>query len=80
MSGATGLRERTLRSIFHEYFGVGPIRLLKVRQLHEVRTALLAADPAHATVTNIAAHFGIWDFSLFAHNYKACSGNHPHIL
>lgn len=74
---ATGVAERTLRNIFHEYFGVGPMRFLKVRQLREIRAALLAADRAHETVTRIATRFGIWDFSLFARNYKALFGESP---
>lgn len=74
---ATGVAERTLRNIFHEYFGVGPMRFLKVRQLREIRAALLAADPTHETVTRIATRFGIWDFSLFAGSYKALFGESP---
>lgn len=74
---ATQVSERTLRNIFHEFFGVGPMRLLKVRQLREIRSALLRADPARDTVTRIAARFGIWDFSLFARNYKALFGESP---
>jgi AraC family transcriptional regulator, ethanolamine operon transcriptional activator len=74
---ATGVAERTLRNIFHEYFGVGPMRLLKLRQLREIHTALLAADPAHESVTCIAGRFGIWDFSLFARNYKILFGESP---
>jgi AraC family transcriptional regulator, ethanolamine operon transcriptional activator len=74
---ATGVSERSLRNIFHEFFGVGPMRLLKVRQLREVRAALLRADPQRDTITRIAARFGIWDFSLFARNYKAMFGESP---
>ena len=74
---ATEVSERTLRNVFHEYFGVGPMRLLKVRQLLEIRRALLAGDPAHATVARTAARFGVWDFSLFARNYKALFGESP---
>ncbi len=74
---ATEVSERTLRNVFHEYFGVGPMRLLKVRQLLEIRRALLAGDPAHDTVARIAARFGVWDFSLFARNYKALYGESP---
>lgn len=74
---ATQVSERTLRNIFHEFFGVGPMRLLKVRQLREIRSALLRADPSRDTVTRIAARFGIWDFSLFARNYKALFGESP---
>lgn len=74
---ATEVSERTLRAVFHEFFGVGPIRLLKVRQLREIHTALLRADPQCDTVTRIAARFGIWDFSQFARNYKALFGESP---
>ncbi len=74
---ATSVSERTLRNVFHEYFGVGPMRLLKVRQLLEIRRALLVADPACDTVAKIAARFGVWDFSLFARNYKALYGESP---
>jgi AraC family transcriptional regulator, ethanolamine operon transcriptional activator len=74
---ATEVSERTLRNIFQEYFGVGPMRLLKVRQLHEIRSALLQADPAHDTITRVAARYGVWDFSLFARNYKALFAEAP---
>lgn len=76
---ATQVSERTLRNIFREYFGVGPIRLLKVRQLREIRGALLAADASEQTVTQIATRFGVWDFSLFARNYRALYGEAPSI-
>jgi AraC family ethanolamine operon transcriptional activator len=74
---AAGVSERTLRNVFHEYFGVGPMRLLKVRQLHEIRAALLAADPKQDSVTSVATRFGIGDLSLFARNYKALFGEAP---
>ena len=74
---AAGVSERTLRNTFNEYFGVGPIRLLKMRQLREIRAALLAADPARETVACIAGRFGVWDFSLFARNYKRLFGESP---
>jgi AraC family transcriptional regulator, ethanolamine operon transcriptional activator len=74
---AAGVSERTLRNTFNEYFGVGPIRLLKMRQLREIRAALLSADPAHETVASIAGRFGVWDFSLFARNYKRLFGESP---
>jgi AraC family transcriptional regulator, ethanolamine operon transcriptional activator len=74
---AAGVSERTLRNVFHEFFGCGPVRLLKLRQLHEIRAALLAADPKHDTVTGIATRFGIWDLSLFARNYRALFGEAP---
>jgi AraC family ethanolamine operon transcriptional activator len=77
LCSATQVSERTLRNIFQEYFGVGPMRLLKVRQLREIRSALLRGDPVADTVTKIAARFGVWDFSLFARNYRALYGEAP---
>jgi hypothetical protein len=53
------------------------MRLLKVRQLREIRSALLRGDPVADTVTRIAARFGVWDFSLFARNYRALYGEAP---
>ena len=74
---ASQVSERTLRNVFQEYFGVGPMRLLKVRQLREIRAALAAADGSEQTVARIAARFGVWDFSLFARNYRALYGETP---
>lgn len=64
-----GVSERTLRTVFQEYFGVSPMRLLRARQLWEIRAALLHHKPEE-TVMQIAERFGIWDFSLFARHYK----------
>ena len=44
---------------------------------HATRAALLRADPQRDTVTRSAARFGLWDFSLFARNYKALFGESP---
>jgi AraC-like DNA-binding protein len=74
---ATEVSERALRNIFCEYFGVGPMRLLKVRQLHEIRAALLVTQPQHDTVTQVAARFGLFDLSLLARNYKRLFGESP---
>lgn len=68
---AAQVSERTLRNVFKEYFGVGPMRLLKVNRLSEIRSALIAADPRAQTISSIVGHFGVWDFSSFARNYKA---------
>jgi AraC family ethanolamine operon transcriptional activator len=77
LCSATAVSERTLRNVFQEYFGVGPIRFLKLRQLREIHAALSLADPSHETVTQLAGRFGVWDFSLFARNYKRLYGESP---
>lgn len=73
----TQVSERALRNMFHEFFSVGPMRLLKLRQLHEIRAALLRTPPQSGTVTHIAARFGVFDPSLLARNYKALFGESP---
>lgn len=74
---AAHVSERALRNIFQEFFGVGPMRLLKVRQLHEIRAALLRKQPPVETVTEVAYRFGVFDLSLLARNYKALFGESP---
>jgi AraC family ethanolamine operon transcriptional activator len=74
-----GMCERTLRSVFQEYFGVPPMRLLRAKQLWDVRAALLGASPEHDTVKKVAARFGVWDLSLFAHNYRELFAELPSV-
>ena len=74
---AAQVSERTLHSIFQEYFGVGPTRLLKIIRLRDIRAELLAADPSER-VWKVANRFGVWDLSMFAHDYKALFGETPH--
>lgn len=74
-----GMCERTLRSVFQEYFGVPPMRLLRAKQLWDVRAALLSSSPEDGTVKGIAARFGVWDLSLFAHNYKELFAELPSV-
>jgi AraC family ethanolamine operon transcriptional activator len=73
---AAQVSERTLRSIFQEYFGVGPTRLLKIIRLRDIRAELLAADPSER-VWKVANRFGVWDLSTFARDYKALFGETP---
>ena len=72
-----GVSERTLRVVFNETFGVGPLRYLRYRRLHLVRAALHAARPGSDTVTSIATEFGFWEFGRFAREYKALFGELP---
>jgi AraC family transcriptional regulator, ethanolamine operon transcriptional activator len=65
------LTDRTLRNVFYDYFGVAPIRFLKLRQLHEINRKLMRASPQEETVTAIASAFGVWDFAQFARQYRS---------
>jgi AraC family ethanolamine operon transcriptional activator len=70
LATAAGVSERTLRSAFQEYFGVGPVRYLKLRILNQARKALQNADSSLTTVTQIAIPWGIWELGRFAQDYR----------
>ena len=70
LATAPCVSERTLRDAFLRYFGVPPVQYLNRRSLHQIRNALLAADPSTATVTEIATHFGVWHFGRLAKDYR----------
>jgi AraC family ethanolamine operon transcriptional activator len=77
LAAAADVSERTLRTAFQEYFGVGPVRYLQFRQLHQVHRALRAADPKEATVSKVLIEHGEWAFSRFASRYRQLFGELP---
>jgi len=77
LASAAEVSERTLRTAFNEYFGMGPVRYLQLKQLHQVRRVLRAADPEAVTVTNVLLECGEWEFSRFASRYRRQFGELP---
>jgi AraC family ethanolamine operon transcriptional activator len=77
MAAAAEVPERTLRRTFHECFGVGPVRYLQLRQLHQVYRAAKAADPEVVTVSDVLIQHGVWEFSRFAARYRRLFGELP---
>jgi len=77
LAAAAEVSERTLRTAFSEYFGVGPVRYLQLRQLHQVHRALRAADPAAVSVSDVLVAHGEWEFSRFASRYRRLFGELP---
>jgi AraC-like DNA-binding protein len=65
-----GISERTMRTAFEEYFGVGPSHYLKMRTLHHARKLLMEAYPHQSSVTEIALDLGIWELGRFSSDYK----------
>lgn len=74
---ATG--RRSLLQGFREHLGMGPMAYLKIRRLHGVRQALLAADPQAAQVSELAARWGFMNAGHFARDYRRLFGEHPRI-
>jgi len=74
---AVGASERTLRASCEERLGMGPIRYLWLRRMHLARRTLVGADPATATVTQVAMDYGFWELGRFSVSYQALFGESP---
>ena len=74
---AIGVTDRTLRSVFDEYFCVGPMHLLRAHRLHVVRQRLLDADHRCSSIFEAAADCGIGDGTHYSRQYKALFGESP---
>jgi AraC family ethanolamine operon transcriptional activator len=72
-----GVNDRTLLRTFQETFGVPTKRYLLLRELHRVRTALNEGAPAEATLADVLARHGIWEFGRFAGRYRRHFGELP---
>jgi AraC family ethanolamine operon transcriptional activator len=77
LAAAADVSERTLQTVFSEYYGVGPVRYLQLRQLHRIRHALRAADPEAVSVTDVLVQHGEWQFGRFASRYRRLFGELP---
>lgn len=77
LARSAGVSERTLRSVFLEYFGVSPQRYIFVDRLTKARGALMNADPDQTKVAAIARKFGFWHLGRFSIQYRQLFGEHP---
>ena len=68
---------RSLLQGFREHLGMGPMAYLKIRRLHGMRQALLAADPQATTVAELAARWGFMNAGHVARDYRRLFGEHP---
>ena len=72
-----GVNDRTLLRTFRETFGMPPKRYLMLRELHVIRRILRAGAPEDATVADVLARRGIWEFGRFAGRYRRHFGEQP---
>jgi AraC-like DNA-binding protein len=72
-----GVSERTLRSCCTEFLGISPSRYMLLRRLKAVRIALQDADPAAASVAEIAGSCGFTELGRFAVAYRTAFGESP---
>ena len=72
-----GVTDRTLRSCCAEFLGISPSRYMLLRRLQAVRLALRDADPAKASVAEIAGGYGFTELGRFAGTYQTAFGELP---
>jgi AraC-like DNA-binding protein len=74
---AIGVPERTLRVCCTEFLGVSPSRYLLLRRLNMARSTSRRADPATASVAEIARSCQFQELGRFAVTYRTISGEMP---
>jgi AraC-like DNA-binding protein len=72
-----GVPERTLRLCCAEFLGVSPSRYYLLRRLNRARSALRDADPASASVSEIARNHHFTELGRFAVAYRDIFGETP---
>jgi AraC-like DNA-binding protein len=77
LCAAAGVSARTLLACCREHLGMGPKRYLLLRRMHLARRALLMADPATVTVTEVATNYGFWELGRFSVAYRSLFGESP---
>jgi AraC-like DNA-binding protein len=76
---ATGASDHTLRSCCQEYLGMSAIHYLWLRRMHMTHQALVLANSATTTVTEIATNCGFWELGRFSVEYRALFGEAPSV-
>src|SRR5688500_1726219 len=77
LSRVTGVSDRTLRAAFHDVLGLSPKQYAIEQRLRAAREALLVADPATTTVTDVATMYGFFELGRFAGRYRDTFGEVP---
>lgn len=77
LCAATGVSERTLRTCCAAFLGMSPGSYVRLRRLNHVRATLTRADPATASIAEIAGRHGFSEPGRFAAAYRAAFGEAP---
>ena len=77
LCSALNVRIRTLYYAFQEFYGISPIRHLRLLRYARARRDLLIADPENTTVTDVAARWHFWHFGRFSVEYRKIYGESP---
>ena len=74
---AANASEHTVRNCCNEHLGMGPVRYLWLRRMHQARHALLLASEGETTVTSIALAHGFWELGRFSVAYRGLFNETP---
>jgi AraC-like DNA-binding protein len=77
LCAAIDVPERTLRVCCAEFLGMSPTRYLLLRRLNMARSALRRADPANASIAEIARSCQFQEPGRFAVTYRTIFGEMP---
>ena len=77
LAEGSGISERTLRTVFKEYYGISPIRYIQLRQLNLINQALKKANPENSSVTECLFKHGVWELGRFSKKYHKLFGEYP---
>ena len=77
LAGLTGISRRSLQLSFQRYLGVPPMTYLRYVRLAHAHQQLQQADPAAASVADIAIRCGFLHLGRFASAYRARYGVPP---
>jgi AraC-like DNA-binding protein len=72
-----GVAERTLRMCCAKFLRVSPARYLLLQRLNKARAALRRADPAKASVAEVARNHQFLELGRFAVTYRTTFGESP---
>ncbi len=73
----TGVGRRTLQNSFASNVALGPLSYHRLLRLHMARRALLDPEQMSASIGDIAANHGFWNWSQFTKLYQSHFGNLP---
>lgn len=79
LAEAAGVGVRTLQDAFRAELDTTPSSYVRSRRLRAAREALLAADPDHTTVTDVALAVGLTHLGRFAVQYGKEYGEAPSV-
>lgn len=77
LCSALNVGMRTMYHAFREFYGISPIRYLRLLRYAKARGDLVKAAPERTTVTDIAAKWHFWHFGRFSVEYKSLYGESP---